>query len=95
MYPQLESLLVSPVLHAPIDHTQLVGTPRDLLLFHLIDGTTVTRAYWLEAGILARDVQGTRLMLPKSFGQAIQAALLVKEATNPSSLLNRGCFRVL
>jgi len=34
-------------------------------------------------------------MLPKSFGQAIQAALPVKEATNLSSLLNGGPFRLL
>jgi len=45
--------------------------------FTIIDGTTVARAYWLETGILARDFQRTRLMLPKSFGQAIQAALPV------------------
>ncbi len=39
--------------------------------FYLVDGTSVTRAYWLNSGELARGI-----LLPKTFGTAAVQAVV-------------------
>ena len=62
--------LVTMVLEAPVDQNRQGGNRRYFIAFHLVDGTAVTRAYWLDTGQLARGI-----LLPKAFGLAIEAAL--------------------
>lgn len=63
--------LVSMVLQAPVDQNAVNrGGTRYFLAFHLKDGTTVTRAYWLDSGELARGI-----LLPKAFGTAVEQTL--------------------
>ena len=68
--PKRVTELVTMVLEAPVDQTRQGGNRRYFLAFHLVDGTVVTRAYWLDTGELARGI-----LLPKAFGLAIEAAL--------------------
>jgi hypothetical protein len=69
--PKQVTNLVSMVLGAPVDqnHASKGGT-RYFLVFHLKDGTAVTRAYFLDTGELARGI-----LLPKAFGFAVEQAL--------------------
>lgn len=63
--------LVSMVLQAPVDqHAVNQSGIMYFLVFHLKDGTAVTRAYWLDSGELARGI-----LLPKAFGTAVEQAL--------------------
>ena len=48
----VEMVLESPVGDVKHDHEG----PRFFLAFHLADGTSVVRAFWLESGELARDI---------------------------------------
>jgi hypothetical protein len=68
--PKRVTALVTMVLQAPVDQNRQGGNRRYFLTFHLVDGTVVTRAYWLDTGELARGI-----LLPKAFGLAIEAAL--------------------
>ena len=68
--PKKVNLLVTLVLEAPVDQNHLAGKKQYFITFHLVDGTVVTRAYWLDTGVLARGI-----LLPKAFELAIQAAL--------------------
>jgi hypothetical protein len=63
--------LVGAVIQAPVNQqlTDHSGT-RYFVAFHLKDGTTVVRAYWLGTGELSRGI-----VLPQQFRQAIEAAL--------------------
>ncbi len=68
--PKQVAALVIMVLQAPVDQNRQGGSRRYFIAFHLADGTVVTRAYWLDTGVLARGI-----LLPKAFGMAINAAL--------------------
>jgi hypothetical protein len=68
--PKRVTALVTMVLEATFDQNRQGGNRRFFLAFHLVDGTVVIRAYWLDTGELARGIQ-----LPKAFGLAIEAAL--------------------
>lgn len=68
--PRLVAKLVTLVLEAPVDQNRQGGNRRYFIAFHLVDGTVVTRVYWLDTGELARGI-----LLPKAFGLAIIAAL--------------------
>ncbi len=67
---QIEAM-VSMVLDAPVDQDQ---RDHDGLLyfiaFHMNDGTTVVRAYWLDSGELSRGI-----LLPDEFRIAVEEAL--------------------
>lgn len=63
---QVETL-VRMILAAPVDQTQgPQGSKRYFLAFHLLDGTTVLRAYWLDSNELSRGIH-----LPKDFSVTI------------------------
>ena len=63
--------LVQMILEAPVDQSLLgTGSKQYFLEFHLKDGTTTKRSYWLDTGLLQRGIQ-----LPKEFGVEIQAAI--------------------
>jgi len=68
--PKRVTALVTMVLEATIDQNRQGGNRPYFIAFHLVDGTVVTRAYWLDTGELARGI-----VLPKAFGLAIEAAL--------------------
>jgi hypothetical protein len=68
--PKRVTALVTMVLEATVDQNRQGGNRRYFIAFHLVDGTVVTRAYWLDTGELARGI-----LLPKAFGLAIEAAL--------------------
>ena len=70
--PKQVNMLVTLVLEAPVDQNHQVGNKQYFITFHLVDATVVTRAYWLDTGVLARGI-----LLPKAFGLAIKAALPV------------------
>lgn len=63
--------LVEKVLNADVkQNSQEHEGERYFISFHLLDGTDVTRAYWLESGELSRGI-----MLPQEFGDEIRKAL--------------------
>ena len=63
--------LVGMVLEAPVDQDSSPrGAVAYVLEFHLKDGTSTKRWYWLDAGVLHRGMK-----LPEEFGAAIQSAL--------------------
>jgi hypothetical protein len=63
--------LIRMILEAPVDQESLkMGSERYFLEFHLNDGTTTKRSYWLDTELLSRGIQ-----LPEEFGIAIQSAL--------------------
>lgn len=69
--PSQVETLVDMVLVAPVGQTRRDGDgPRYFVAFHLDDGTTVVRAYWLESGELSRGI-----MLPREFRTAIEQAI--------------------
>lgn len=69
--PRQVDALVAMVLAARVDQRyQEHGSPTYFVVFHLDDGTAVTRAYWLTSGELARGI-----LLPAQFGLAVQAVL--------------------
>lgn len=68
--PKRVTALATMVLEATVDQNRQGGNRRYFIAFHLVDGTVVTRAYWLDTGELARGI-----LLPKAFGLAIEAAL--------------------
>jgi hypothetical protein len=68
--PKQVNILVTLVLEAPVDQNHQAGNKQYFIAFHLVDGTVVTRAYWLDTGELTRGI-----LLPKAFGLAIKAAL--------------------
>ena len=68
--PARVTALVTMVLEAAVDQNRQGGNRRFFIAFHLVDGTVATRVYWLDTGELARGI-----LLPKAFGQAIEAAL--------------------
>jgi len=68
--PERVTALVTMVLQATVDQNRQGDGRRYFITFHLVDGTVVTRAYWLGTGELARGI-----LLPKAFGLAIEAAL--------------------
>jgi hypothetical protein len=62
--------LVDMVLEAPVNQNfSKTGSEQYFLEFHLKDGTSTTRSYWLDTGVLSRGIQ-----LPEEFGIAIQSA---------------------
>ncbi len=63
--------LVEMVLEAPVNQkSSKTGSEQYFLEFHLKDGTSTTRSFWLDTGVLSRGIQ-----LPEEFGIAIQSAL--------------------
>src|SRR5579885_2133047 len=68
--PKQVAALVALVLQAPVDQSHQAGNELYFITFHLIDGTAVTRAYWLDTGELARGI-----LLPTAFGRAVKAPL--------------------
>jgi hypothetical protein len=67
---QVDSL-VSLVMSAPIEQTSTADDgDRYFIMFHLNDGTTVSRAYWPSSGTLAYNI-----VLPPEFRDAVLAAL--------------------
>ncbi len=69
--PSQVETLVDMVLVAPVDQTRRdQDSPRYFIAFHLDDGTTLVRAYWLGSGELSRGI-----MLPREFRTAIEEAL--------------------
>ncbi|HET8912571.1 MAG TPA: hypothetical protein VFN23_13950 [Ktedonobacteraceae bacterium] len=68
--PKQVATLVNFVMQAPIGQSLMLGKLRYFIVFHLADGTVVTRAYWLDTGELQRGI-----LLSKAFGDAIKAAL--------------------
>lgn len=70
--PQQVNMLVTLVLQAPVDQNHQAGNKQYFITFHLVDGTVVTRAYWLDTGVLARGI-----LLSKAFALAIETALPV------------------
>ncbi|MDD5501041.1 MAG: hypothetical protein PHH57_05070 [Candidatus Omnitrophica bacterium] len=59
------------ILEAPVDQdSSKTGSEHYFLEFHLNDGTTTKRSYWLDTELLSRGIQ-----LPEEFGIAIQSAL--------------------
>jgi hypothetical protein len=69
--PTQVAALVAMVLAAHVDLSiQEHDSSTYFIVFHLDDGTAVTRAYWLSSGQLSRGI-----LLPAQFGTAIQAAL--------------------
>ena len=68
--PKQVNTLITQILQAPVDQNRQTGIKRYVLAFHLIDGTVVTRNYWLDASVLDRGI-----FLPRAFGLAIQAAV--------------------
>lgn len=63
--------LVQMILEAPVDQdSSKAGSEQYFLEFHLSDGTTTKRSYWLDTGSLSRGIQ-----LPEEFGTAIRSAL--------------------
>jgi hypothetical protein len=63
--------LVGMVLKGRVDQTQKqTGIQQYFLEFHLKDGTTVNRSYWLDTGVLSRGIQ-----LPEEFRQVVRAVL--------------------
>jgi hypothetical protein len=66
--------LVEMILEAPVDQdSSKTGSEQYFLEFHLGDGTTTKRSYWLDTGLLSRGIQ-----LPEEFGTAIRSALANK-----------------
>lgn len=68
--PERVTALVNMVLEATVDQNRQGGNRRSFIAFHLVDGTVVTRAYWLDTNELARGI-----LLPKAFGIAIEATV--------------------
>lgn len=68
--PKQVSQLVTLVQQAPVDQNTQTGNKQYFLVFHLTDGTVVTRAYWMDTGVMARGI-----LLPQTFAFAIEAAL--------------------
>jgi hypothetical protein len=63
--------LVRMILEAPVDQdSSKTGSEQYFLEFHLKDGTTTKKCYWLDTGLLSRGIQ-----LPEDFGASIQSAL--------------------
>ena len=59
------------VLDAPVNRNGIRDPgPRYFIVFHFRDGTTTSRAYWLNSGQLARGI-----MLPPEFANAVRDAL--------------------
>lgn len=61
--------MVTQIIHAPVQQAA-EGNIRYLLVFHLHDGTEMSRMYWLDTGELSRGI-----MLPSAFGTAVKQAL--------------------
>lgn len=68
--PQQVTSLVNMILSAPVDQNSPTGNQLYFLVFHLRDGTTTSRAYWLDANKLQRGI-----VLPDTFAVAVKAAL--------------------
>ena len=50
--------IVNIVLNSPIiDGVNIMSDQRYFLEFHLYDGTTITRCYWIDDGLLTRDIK--------------------------------------
>jgi len=66
--PRHIATLIGLILAAPVDQqrTDQNGV-RYFIAFHLMDGTTVTRAYWPDSGELARGI-----MAPPAFRSAVE-----------------------
>jgi hypothetical protein len=65
------SMLVDMILKAPVNQNyQSKGSKRYFIDFHLLDGTSVIRAYWPDSGELSRGI-----LLPPAFATAIKQAL--------------------
>jgi hypothetical protein len=63
--------LVAMILKAAINQRYVSqGGTRYFIAFHLLDGTTVVRSYWLDSGELSRGI-----LLPSTFQTAVEQAL--------------------
>ncbi len=68
--PTVVTTLTDMIQNAPIEQNQAgQGSTRYFLVFHLIDGTTVTRVFWPDSNMLAD------ILLPKAFSDTIKQAL--------------------
>ena len=64
--------MVNMILASPVDANRIgQETLTYFVDFHLLDGTSVLRAYWLDAGVMQRGI-----LLPKAFGEAIRQAIV-------------------
>ena len=64
--------LVNMILASPVNANRVgQGALRYFVDFHLLDGTSVIRAYWPDSGILQRGI-----VLPKAFADAVQQAVV-------------------
>ncbi|MDO8578709.1 MAG: hypothetical protein Q7R50_05970 [Dehalococcoidales bacterium] len=63
--------LVGIILEAPVDQSSgAAGKEQYFLEFHLKDGTSTLRSFWLDTGMLFRGIK-----LPKEFTEIIRSAL--------------------
>ena len=63
--------LVTLVLAAPVDQSsRITGKEQYFLEFHLKDGTSTERSFWLDTGIMIRGIK-----LPQQFTAAVRLAL--------------------
>lgn len=70
--PHEVTALVNMVLQAQVNQKYVSqGSVQYFITFYLVDGTSVTRAYWLNSGELARGI-----LLPKTFGTAVVQAVV-------------------
>ena len=70
--PHEVATLVNMVLQAQVNQKYVSqGSAQYFITFYLVDGTSVTRAYWLNSGELARGI-----LLPKAFGTAVVQAVV-------------------
>jgi hypothetical protein len=66
------TLLVNMLLASPVDANRAgSGALRYFVDFHLLDSTSVIRAYWPDSGIMQHGI-----VLPKAFAQAVQQAVV-------------------
>jgi hypothetical protein len=79
--PATVARLAMEVEWAPVDQATSSGGAMDYFLdFHLVDGTDLTRAYWLRTGELWRGIR-----LPANFGKAVLAAVAAAPPVIPQS----------
>jgi hypothetical protein len=70
--PHEVTALVNMVLQAQVNQRYVSqGSVQYFISFYLVDGTSVTRAYWLNSGELARGI-----LLPKAFGAVVAQAVV-------------------
>lgn len=71
--PQEIASLVGAIVQAPVNQASKVGLAEFTLRFHLLDGTTVLRAWYPRESIVERGI-----LVPPSFDRALQRRMAIR-----------------